>query len=96
MAKQTAKTRNPERRSGKAWGKSHTPTIKTLTPEQQERKAQKDAERARKRSPRREPGYNYTMPSFTWEWAGETMRGQHTNTRRFKMVERCMADERGK
>jgi hypothetical protein len=95
MAKQTAKTRNPDgRRNGKAWGKDHNATAKVLSPEAQERKAHKDAERARKRVSH--GGRSMTMPSFDWQWAGEVMRGLHTHTRRFRTVEACMAQERNK
>lgn len=63
MAK-TAKTRNPDRKSGKAWGKNHTPTIKTLTSEQQERKAHKDAERRRRRIVTHERGSSINYADF--------------------------------
>lgn len=95
MAK-TAKTRNPDRHgSGKAWSKNHDAPVKVLTPEQQAHKAHKDAERARKRVVGSERGPSITMPRFTWEWAAETMiGGRITTTRRFRMVEACMALER--
>lgn len=96
MAKVASKTRNSDgRKSGKAWKKSHNAPVKTLTPEQQERKAQKDAERERRRTVSHERGSNVTMPSFDWEWATETMQGRHIHTRRFRTVEACMREQRG-
>lgn len=91
-----AKTRNPERRNGKAWGKNHNAPAKVLSPEAQERKAHKDAERERKREVSHKPGWNITMPKITWEWATETLSGSSrlVHTRRFRMVEAILVRER--
>lgn len=96
MAAKTAKTRNGDRRSGKAWGKNHNAPVKVLSPEAQERKAHKDAERARRGPASHERGSNITMPRFTWEWAAESISAgtRLAHTRRFRMVEACMAQQR--
>lgn len=83
--KTSAKTRNSERKNGKAWGKSHNAPVKVLSAEAQQSKAHKDAERRRKRPPA--GGSPLTMPKITWDWLTETMRGMHTRTKRYKTVE---------
>jgi hypothetical protein len=95
MATKTAKTHNSDRKSGKAWGRNHVATAKTLSPEAQARKAHKDAERVKKAPVSHVRGSNITMPKFTWEWAAEAMSGTRlTHTRRFRMVEACLERER--
>lgn len=91
MATKNVKTRNPERRSGKAWGKGHSVEVKALSPEA---KAQKNA----KRIPvvaRDDRGSSITMPRITWGWAGEVMAARWPNTRRVRMVDAVLAQKHG-
>lgn len=98
MAKQTAKTRNPDRRNGKAWGKHHNLTVADVQQAQDRRakQATRRAAREAKAVVHHSGGFSVTMPSFDWQWFGEVMRGIHTHTRRFRMVDACMAQERSK
>lgn len=91
----TAKTRNPERRSGKAWGKSHNdPAKKKLTAEQEARKMHKDAERKKRRPAQSERGFSLTMPQLTWEWCADSMNGRMANTRRYRTMDAVFNQER--
>jgi hypothetical protein len=90
----TVKTGNPDRRSGKAWGKNHAAKVKVLTTEQQEHKAHKDAERERRRVASQDRGSNVTMPKISWDWCAEATAGRMTGTRRLRVVESVFAKER--
>lgn len=90
----SSKTRNSDRRNGKAWGKNHSPQVKSLTKEQQERKVHKDAERTKNKKPRKEAGNSYTMPKMTWEWATDSLGGRNNHTRRARIIARAMEQER--
>ena len=93
----TAKTRNPDRKNGKAWGKNHAPAVKVLSPEAQLRKAEKDLRRQRTAQ---FSGYdrkpNITMPRITWRWAEEIMVARWPSTRRLRMLDAALAQQRGK
>lgn len=92
MAK-TAKTRNPDRKNGKAWAKNHTSTVRVLSTEAQMRKAEKEDRRS-KRQPQDKPGFNITMPKISWGWAQEAMAARWPNTRRVRTMDLVFAQER--
>lgn len=101
MTAKVAKSRNSDRRSGKAWGKSHDAPVKVLSPEAQARKALREAERKDALIPPLERsrvgrGSNITMPKITWEWATNIMASRFPNTRRAVMVELCIAQEKAR
>lgn len=103
MATKTAKatkTRNPDRRNGKAWGKGHNAPAKVFSREAQERRAHKRAERERARTPRSERGFSVTMPKINWEWVTEAMNdrasGRRTVTRRSRVAGMVFALECGR
>lgn len=93
MATKAVKTRNPDRRSGKAWGKNHNAPARVLSPEAQARRAAKKAKRAQ--VIRHERGLSITMPNITWEWATETMRSRWPNTRKVRVVDTYIAMTKG-
>lgn len=100
MTVKTVKSRNSDRRSGKAWSKKHEASVKALSPEDQARKAHKDAERKAALTPplersRVERGSNFTMPRITWEWCTSTLAACFPNTHRLRMVDACIASEKG-
>ena len=85
MADKT-KTRNSDRKSGKAWGRQHNAPVKPKSAESLQRKADKDARRAA-RSELAHPGPNITMPKIDWEWFGEIMAARWPGTRRRRSVD---------
>lgn len=94
MAKtQTAKTRNTERRSGKAWGKHHNPTVEEIRRAQERdgRRKEKRAAREKRVVVHGERGLNITMPQINWEWATETMRARWPNTRKLRVIDAYIA-----
>ena len=93
MTTKTAKARNPDRRNGKAWGKSHDVSVKALTPEAQKRKAQKDTRRSQVVT--HGGGSSITLPRITWEWAEATLTSRWPNTRKVRTVSAWMAQSKG-
>lgn len=75
------KTRNPDRKNGKAWGKNHDKVTSAKTKPEKEKKA---------KSPRHPRGSSITWPKITWEWAMESVSGRHTGTRRFRLIDECI------
>jgi len=94
MAAKTKGTRNGERKNGKAWGKGHNAPVKALSVEAQERKAHKDAARARRAPVSAKPGSNFTLFNVTWEWSMHTMAARWPNTRKVRALDTWIA--RGK
>jgi hypothetical protein len=95
MATKTAKTRNSERKSGKAWGNGHAATAKVLSPEAVARKAEKEARRG-KRVVGTGLISNITAPETSWDWFGEMMACRWPNTRRVRMMDAVQAREKGR
>lgn len=85
MADKT-KTRNSDRKNGKAWGKGHNAPVKAMSAEALQRKAEKDARRAQ-RAVQTHPGPNITMPKIDWNWFGEIMAARWPATRRRRSVD---------
>lgn len=91
--KAKTKTRNPDRKSGKAWSRGHSTTVKAKSPEALARKAEKDARRAQ-RATLAHPGPNITMPRIDWNWFGEIMAARWPATRRRRSVDAILDLER--
>jgi len=93
VAKAATKTKNPERRSGKAWSRNHNAPVKAKSAEALARKAEKDARRA-ERAEFSHPGPNITMPRINWEWFGNIMASRWPATRRRRSVDAILDLER--
>ncbi len=94
------KSRNSDRRSGKAWGKDHTATTEVLTAEQEQNKKIKQIERKNRQISRhaarvaaKEVGPSVTMPKISWEWATKMMVARWPNTRKVRTMNEVLANE---
>lgn len=88
-AAKTKGTRNPERRTGKAWAKDHGVEVKKNPNAEEEYKARR-ARRAQENGARLERGYSLTMPRITWEWCTQILSSRWPNTRKSAMVYMCI------
>lgn len=90
MTAKTAKVRNSERKSGKAWSKKHGAPAKVLSPEALVRRGQRAAlkEAPEKRGP------NITMPKVDWNWVGLNMAARWPGTRKRRAVDAIIDLER--
>ncbi len=93
MATKAVKTRNPERRSGKAWGKNHNASDKVLSQETKDRMAARKSKRSQETKSDR--GLNVTMPKITWGWATEILRHRWPNTRKTRVIDMYTSMSKG-
>ncbi|HEY6019051.1 MAG TPA: hypothetical protein VIY48_03900 [Candidatus Paceibacterota bacterium] len=91
MATKTAKARNPERRSGKAWGKDHN-VVKAKPAPSPEKVARRKA-----KAPVGQGKMDHapvTMPKISWEWAARVMSSRWPNTRKVRSADAYFAWEK--
>ena len=86
-ATKTAKARNPERRSGKAWGKNHGVEKAKKTP---------SAEKVEARPKVSKGGCPITMPTVSYEALAKMMISRWPNTRKVRTIDAYIDFYKGK